>query len=545
MDQVDQLKAHFQNRTVLLNIILDGYGLGSQDETNGIYMAKTPCMDDLLSKYANTTLFAHGNYVGLPADKDMGGSEVGHLTIGAGKIIEQGASYIKKIIDEGSFFELPELKKNLQLAKQHAVHLIGLLSDGNVHSHIDHFIALIRACQKNHVQRCFVHALLDGRDTYIQSALDYVEQIEDLFLKIKQENPSYQYQFASGGGRETITMDRAENWDKVQLGWQTHVEGNSGRNFHTMREAIEFFRTQNPTIIDQDLPPFNILNKKNETIKINDHDTVIVVNFRGDRAIELTRAFEEENFNYFSKANHPKVNFVGMTTYDEDTDLPKKKLVSSTQVAYPFGKRLVELGLDQFRLAETQKFPHVTFFFNGGYRLPLDENKEYYCKIESDNLDSFAEKPEMKALQIAKKACEILDQQRFRYGLINFANPDMVGHTGDMKAVIKAVETVDLALSIILKKLETIGGIAIVTADHGNADEMLIFNTKTQQREVSTKHSLNPVPFVIFDPKYQNQYRLKTSTPNQKYGLSHIAATNFILLGLDAPDDLDAPLFDL
>lgn len=543
MNRYQTLLDRFSGRRPLINIVLDGFGIGRHDHTDAIFQADTPFIDSIRRSYATTTLLTHGKHVGLPGENDLGGSEVGHLTMGAGKIIAQGPTMITNAIADGSFFTMPVLEAALSQAQSGALHLIGLLSDGNVHSHIDHFIAVIDAAARHQVNRCYVHALLDGRDVGIQSADQYIEQLEQRFAEINSNHPDFEYGFASGGGREIITMDRDLNWKKVKRGWDTHVRGDSGNNFPSAEAAIRHFREQKPDLIDQDCPPFNIVNQDDETITINDGDAVIFMNFRADRAIELTRAFTEEDFDGFSIDHRPDVYFAGMMVYDEDSNTPENRIMSNPSVPDPFGKRILKLGLKQFRLAETQKYAHVTFFFNGGYRKPLDSTMETYHLIDSDRIDSFATAPKMKALEIAEQAIAFIESGDFDYGLINFANTDMVGHTGDMKASIIAAQTVDLAVSRICKAIEARNGMAIVTADHGNADEMLIINPKTGAEEVSTKHSINPVPLVIFDPGYNGSYQLKTGQPVNPLNLSMIAATNFILLGRAVPDDLNDSLF--
>lgn len=543
MNDTQALIERFSGRKPLINIILDGFGIGKADESNAIFLASTPFIDHLGTKYANTALFTHGKHAGLPGEKDLGGSEVGHLTMGAGTIISQGPTLITNAIKDGSFFQSPALIDALENAKSGALHLIGLLSDGNVHSHIDHFIAVIQEAARKGVQNCRIHALLDGRDVGVQSAEIYVEQLEAVFKEVLSAHPTWDYSFASGGGREVITMDRDKTWAKVEKGWNTHVLGQSGHIFDSALEAIEHFRAQTPDLIDQDCPPFNIRNSKGEIAKICDGDSVLFMNFRADRAIELTLALTEADFSGFERVQRPDIYFASMMIYDEDNNVPQNRILGNAHVDNPFGKRILELGLDQFRLAETQKYAHVTFFFNGGYRNPLDPDKETYYLINSDKIDSFAAAPQMKALEIADQAVEFIKSGRYDFGLVNFANTDMVGHTGDMQATIKSAEVVDAAVMKICKAIEEVNGIAIITADHGNADEMIITGKKTGQPEVSTKHSINPVPFFIFDPGYQGEYKLKQLSDETILDLSMIAATNFILLGQKVPEDLNESLF--
>ncbi len=544
MPQLQALIGNFRKRRPLVNIVLDGFGLGKQDRSDGVFLANTPFFDGMRRKYANTVLAAHGKHVGLPGEKDLGGSEVGHLTMGAGIIVDQGSTIINDAIQDGTFYERPVLRECMQSARKGALHLIGLLSDGNVHSHLSHFIAVIEHAARRNVSRCYVHALLDGRDVGIQTADIYIRKLLEIFHKVMVEHPDWDYGIASAGGRECITMDRDQNWDKVKAGWDTHVKGLSQNNFGSALEAIEHFRQKRPDLIDQDCPQFNVYNREGRIPTIKDGDTVLFMNFRADRAIEITRAFVEENFNEFDRGKRPDVYFAGMTVYDEDNNIPENRIIGSPVVELPFGKRILELGLHQFRLAETQKYAHVTFFFNGGYRNPLDADRETYCLIDSDKVASFAEAPKMKAAEIGKKAVEFIRSGRYDFGLINFANADMVGHTGDMKATIKAVEAVDAALETICDAVAERGGVALVTADHGNADEMLIYDKKGRE-EICTKHSINPVPLVVFDPKYDGSYRLKENREGERLNLSMIAATNFILLGLPVPAGLNGHLFEL
>ena len=545
MNQLRDLKQHFSGNRLLVNIVLDGYGLGSQDYKDAVYQANTPFMDHLRATFANTMIYTHGLHVGLPGATDLGGSEVGHLTLGAGQIIAQGPTMISNAIADGSIFVQEQYREAIEKGKAGRLHLFGLLSDGNVHSHIDHFIAVIKDAAKNGVSKLYLHVLMDGRDVGIQSATDYTDPIEELFAKILKANPTFDYSFASAGGREIISMDRDQNWAKIAEGYKTHVLGNSGRVFGSMKEAIEFFRSENKDLIDQDMPPFNIKNAEGLVPRMEDGDVLLGMNFRADRASQFAKVMDDQSFTPFAMPDRPQVHFVGMSVYDEDTNLPKNVIMGSPEVKNPFGKRMLDLGYKQFRLAETQKFAHVTFFFNGGYRNPLDASQELYHLIESDKIQSFADAPKMKALEIAAKAEELILSGDYAYGLINFANADMVGHTGKMKEAIEAVETVDVALKRVIEAVKKAGGVAVITADHGNADEMLIKNKKTGGEEACTKHSINPVPLVVFDPNYKGDYKLQSLGGNNPLTLAQIAATNFILLGLEPPTDLDSPLFEI
>ena len=539
------LQQYFSGRGPLIHVVLDGWGVGAADETNAVNRANLPVMSRLIRGCPYTQLWTHGKYVGLPNEKDMGGSEVGHMTMGAGMVMEQGPTLIQNLLQSGEFFENPVLSRIIQNCVEcdTPLHLLGLLSNGNIHSHVDHTEAIIRHAFQSGIRRCYLHALLDGRDVGVQSALDFTEPFEKLFSELKGQRPGIDYAFASGGGREVITMDRDNNWEKIETGWQIHVHGQSENQFPSIRDAIEHFRKQNPEIIDQDIPGFVIIRKGEAVGRIEDQHALIFTNFRGDRATEFSQAVLADDFPYFERYRCPEVLFAGMTQYDQDNQIPPDYLVGTPVVEEPFGKRILELGLKQFRLSETQKFAHVTFFYNGGYREPLDPLKENYHFIASDKIPSFAERPAMKASGISKKAVEFINSGEYQYGLINFANADMVGHTGDFQATVRAVEAVDSALDNIVRAIDAVNGLLVITADHGNADEMLISN-QNGTLEISAKHSLNPVPFLIYDPLYNGDYRLKPFGQEYNNNLSNIAATNFLLLGQAVPDDLAPSLFE-
>ena len=538
------LQQYFSGRGPLIHVVLDGWGVGAADETNAVNRANLPVMSRLIRGCPYTQLWTHGKYVGLPNEKDMGGSEVGHMTMGAGMVMEQGPTLIQNLLQSGEFFENPVLSRIIQncVERDTPLHLLGLLSNGNIHSHVDHTEAIIRHAFQSGIRRCYLHALLDGRDVGVQSALDFTEPFEKLFSELKGQRPGIDYAFASGGGREVITMDRDNNWEKIETGWQIHVQGQSENQFPSIRDAIEHFRKQNPEIIDQDIPGFVIIRNGEAVGRIEDQHALIFTNFRGDRATEFSQAVLADDFSYFERYRCPEVLFAGMTQYDQDNQIPPDYLVGTPVVEEPFGKRILELGLKQFRLTETQKFAHVTFFYNGGYREPLDPLQENYHLIASDKIPSFAERPAMKAPGISKKAVEFINSGEYQYGLINFANADMVGHTGDLQATVRAVEAVDAALDNIVRAIDAVNGLLVITADHGNADEMLISN-QNGTLAISTKHSLNPVPFLIYDPLYNGDYRLKPFGQDYNNNLSNIAATNFLLLGQAVPDDLAPSLF--
>ncbi|MDQ6966904.1 MAG: 2,3-bisphosphoglycerate-independent phosphoglycerate mutase [Mariprofundaceae bacterium] len=529
--------------------MMDGWGIGSGGDEDAIAGAYTPVFDRLMRDYPNTRLMTHGSYVGLSSDKDLGGSEVGHLTMGAGMILDQGPTRINKAIEDGSFYASDALGRIVKRGIEGGcIHLLGLLSDGNIHSHIEHFRALIDHAFETGVRRLRVHALLDGRDVGIQSAQKYVALLEKLFLFINSHE-GFDYGFASGGGRERITMDRDYDWSKVEAGWKLMVEGEGKYRFPSMQTAIDFFRAATPDIVDQDIPGFVIVDADDQAVgRVNDGDAVVMVNFRGDRAIEVTEAFELDDFSGFKRGGingrGPDVLYAGMMVYDEDRNLPALQLMGPTKVENPLGRRLVDMGIRQFRLTETQKYPHVTFFFNGGYREPLDSSMEDYILIPSDKRVSFADHPQMKAMQIADKAIELIASGEYGFGLINFANADMVGHCGHIEPVIAAIEAVDTAVGRIVEALQSAGGCALITADHGNAEEMRVANGA--ETEASTRHSLNPVPCILFDAAYDGSYTLRQPEEDDSVytrpGLSHLAASMLNMLGYAAPAELQPSL---
>ncbi len=531
---------HFKGRKgPLLLIIMDGVGLGKKDEADGLFRSKTPCLDQLFQSKLFTTLQAHGTAVGLPSDEDMGNSEVGHNALGAGRVFSQGARLVNESIKSGAIFQSDLWKKMIQTAKGEgrAFHFIGLLSDGNVHSHIQHLFAMINQCARAGVKKVCVHALCDGRDVPEKSALQYIDQVDEFNNQINAVR-GFNYRIVSGGGRMVTTMDRYNaDWDVVKRGWQAHVLG-EGRQFATAREAVETYYREDPKITDQYLDPF-VIAKGGEPIgPIHDGDAVVFFNFRGDRAVEISRAFEEEDFKEFDRKRFPQVIYAGMMQYDGDLKIPENYLVSPPQIKRTVGQYLCASGVSSFAISETQKFGHVTYFWNGNNSGTIDEKLEKYIEIPSDKIQ-FDKAPKMKAPEITEKTIELLQSGQYRFGRLNFANGDMVGHTGVVDAIIEAMETVDGCVARLIEEIKKLNGICVVTADHGNSDEM--FTEKKGQKSAKTAHTLNPVPFVIVDSGYREEYTLADL---KKRGLSNVAATLLNLLGLEKPADYDPSLID-
>jgi 2,3-bisphosphoglycerate-independent phosphoglycerate mutase len=533
----------------LVLVVMDGIGYREDTRGNAVAEGYTPHLDGLLSHCPYTLLQAHGKAVGMPSDDDMGNSEVGHNAIGAGRVYAQGARLVREAIETGRIFQGKGWRHLIDFcrARRGTLHFIGLFSDGNVHSHLDHLKAMLtRAAQVEKIARARLHILLDGRDVGETSALDYLAPFEE-FLQQLNGSARVDYRIASGGGRMAITMDRYEaNWDLVKLGWQTHVAG-EGRCFATAREAIETFRRERPGVIDQDLPAFVIADAAGPVGRILDGDAVIFYNFRGDRAIEISRAFEEPDFAKFDRRPYPQIAYAGMMEYDGDLHIPKTYLVEPPHIERTMGELLCQRGVRQMAISETQKFGHVTYFWNGNRSGKFDPDLEDYIEIPSD-IVPFEQRPWMKAAEITDRVvCEV-GSGRYDFIRLNFANGDMVGHTGVYQAARIAVETVDLCLGRILAAVQSVGAVLLVTADHGNADEMYEMDKKSGavklnaqgQPKAKTAHTLNPVWFIVCDPAHPGSMHFNPEI--QSPGVSHIAATCFQLLGLEPPDWFEAPL---
>jgi 2,3-bisphosphoglycerate-independent phosphoglycerate mutase len=520
--------------------VMDGVGIGSRDESDAVYLARTPVLDRLWQSPLHCTLRAHGKAVGMPSDGDMGNSEVGHNALGAGRIYEQGAKLVARAIRDGVLFEGDTWKHLVEgcVSRGSALHFIGLLSDGNVHSHIDHLFALLDRAAAAGVKRLFVHPLLDGRDVPSHSGLLYIDRTEQVLARVGGK-------IASGGGRMKVTMDRYEaDWSIVKRGWDAHVHG-IGRAFRNATEAVTTFRAEQPGIGDQNLPAFVIADDKTRPVgRIVDGDAVVFFNFRGDRAIEISRAFDEgPEFSKFDRGHKPDVTFAGMMQYDGDYGIPRHYLVPPPAISRTMGEYLVLNRVPQLAISETQKYGHVTYFWNGNRGGMFDADLESYIEIPSDTRP-FEERPWMKAAEITDRLIEELRTGRHRFARVNFANGDMVGHTGNRDAAITAVESVDLQLGRLIRTIDELGGVLIVTADHGNADEMYEHDDKGQVKRsaagvpvVKTSHTLNPVPFSIHDPlRKDGEYTLDPAVVEHG-GLANVTATCLNLLGFERPDD--------
>ena len=487
-------------------MILDGWGIAPASSSNAASLARTPNLDKYFANYPHTQLEASGLEVGLPAGQ-IGNSEVGHLNIGSGRIIYQSLTRISKAITDGDFFTNPVLVKVMDEVKSSgkALHLLGLLSDGGVHSHITHIIALLEMAKQHGLNKVYVHAFLDGRDVPPQSALTYVEQLEAAMQKIGVGK------IATVSGRY-YAMDRDKRWERLSKAYATVVQG-EGASAASATAGIKASYAEGVT--DEFVIPFTI---EGIDARIEAGDGVIFANFRPDRAREITRAIVDEEFPYFERpANARPVHFACMAQYDVTIAAP---------VAYPpeeindtLGQILAERGMHQLRIAETEKYAHVTFFFNGGVEEP-NKNEERIL-IPSPKVATYDLQPEMSAEEVTQALLAELAKDKFDVVILNFANPDMVGHTGVLPAAIKAMEKVDECVGRIVEKVLSLGGSACICADHGNLEKMA-----EDDGEPNTAHTTNPVPFLLVS---KEQHQLHQSI------LADIAPTMLELLHISQP----------
>ncbi|MBO7762091.1 MAG: 2,3-bisphosphoglycerate-independent phosphoglycerate mutase [Clostridia bacterium] len=524
----------------VVTIVMDGVGLAPNGGANAIAAAHTPTLDRLLAECPTVSLRAHGTAVGLPSDDDMGNSEVGHNALGAGQVFAQGAKLVSQSIENGKLFASDTWQT--LTSRTGTLHFLGLFSDGNVHSHIDHLKALIVRAKADGVRRVRLHILIDGRDVGETSALDYILPFEDFIASLA--SPDFDICIASGGGRMKITMDRYEaDWSMVERGWQTHVLG-EGRGFASAEEAVTTYRAE-LGVIDQDLPPFVILKDGKPAGTIEDGDSVVFYNFRGDRSIEISKTFEAgEEFDKFDRVRVPDVFYAGMLEYDGDLHIPSHFLVNPPEITNTMGEYLTATGISQLAISETQKYGHVTYFWNGNRSGKFSEELESYIEIPSDVVP-FEQRPWMKCAEITDRLIAEMESGKFRTLRVNFPNGDMVGHTGNFLATECSMEALDLQLARILTVVEKLGGVALITADHGNADEMYEVDKKGELKlgkdgrpKSKTSHTLNRVPCILFDPKGGRTL----VADDGSFGLSNVAATIVNLLGYEAPEMWDKSL---
>lgn len=527
-------------------VIMDGVGYGKYEEGDAVKASKMKYLDWFTANCPHTQLKAHGTAVGLPSDDDMGNSEVGHNAMGCGRVFAQGAKLVGESISSGKMFEgetWKRLAKNVS-DKASTLHFIGLVSDGNVHSHIEHLKAMITQANKDGIKKIRVHALLDGRDVPPTSALEYFEPLEAFLSGFE----GCDYCIASGGGRMYMTMDRyGADWSMVERGWKAHVLG-EGRQFDSAVDAINTYRKENPALLDQDMHEFVVAKDGKAVGTIEDGDSVIFFNFRGDRSLEITAAFEEKEFNHFDRVRVPAVEYAGMMEYDGDNHKPAQFLVNPPSIDRTMGEYLTKSGVHLMAISETQKYGHVTYFFNGNRPGEFDKNLETYVEVPSDVVP-FEQRPWMKCAEITDKVIEAIESGKYDHIRLNYPNGDMVGHTGVFNAVVCSMEGMDLQLGRLKAAIEKAGGILCLTADHGNSDDMYehkkdgsVSKSADGEPKAKTSHSLNPVPGIIYDPEYKGEYSLEL---NGGLGISSWPATLMNLMGFVPPADYDKSMINL
>jgi 2,3-bisphosphoglycerate-independent phosphoglycerate mutase len=510
------MKKNSKNKRPVCLIILDGWGLSDNQEGNAIAIADTPNVDKYFKVYPHTRLDASGEAVGLP-EGQMGNSEVGHLNIGAGRIVYQEFTRINKSIESGEFYDNPVLDKAFSRVdgKNKNLHLIGLVSDGGVHSHIDHLKALVDMARIKNIKNLYIHTFLDGRDVPPRSAVVYLEEL-DKYLREKSTG-----RIATISGRY-YAMDRDNRWDRTKKAYDALVY----RKGEKFKSAVELVKNSYKNgINDEFVIPGVVDTGNNDNAGISNGDSVIFFNFRPDRARQLTRAFIISEFKNFDRGeNPPDVFFTSMTLYDKNFDIPVA--FSPQKIVNTLGEVLSDSRIRQLRIAETEKYAHVTFFFNGGIEKPYPG--EDRILIPSPSVPTYDKKPEMSAYEVTDKLIQKIRENIYDFIVLNYANPDMVGHTGVLDAAVKAVEAVDSCAGRVVDEITGKGGIAIVTADHGNAEEMI----SPENHEIVTAHSTSQVPFIICN----KEYNIRDEERN--YRLSDIAPAILKILDIDKPPQM-------
>ena len=513
-------------------VIMDGVGERDGAEGNAVAQAHTETLNKLKAGYPHATLLAAGEAVGIP-EGDMGNSEVGHNAMGAGQIIQQGPTRVQEMIDSGEIFRSPTWQAAIANVKEHSatLHLIGLLSDANIHSHINHVFALMKDALSQGITRIRVHICLDGRDVPPESAENYIDMFNDYVVSLGSPD----YKIASGGGRMIYWMDRYENdWGIVECGWRTSVLG-EGRQFADAKDAVLTLRAEHKPPNDQYLPSFVIAEDGQPIGTINDGDSVIYFNFRADRSVQAATAFTFDDFPHFDRVRRPDIYFAGMAEYNADTHIPANVLVAQPKITNTLNELCVAHHISQYAVSETVKYGHITYYFDGNSYAPQDALHQY-VEIPSDTDTSrINTRPWMKSAEITDALIDAIQSGQFRFMRANFANGDMVGHYGELESAILAVESVDLALGRIIKAVDEAGGVCIITADHGNAEEI-----SDAEGGPKTSHTTAPVSCIFYDnTDNKDLYHI---TPPSDAGLSNLAATIALLLDLPPLDAWRPPI---
>ncbi|MDO4284748.1 MAG: 2,3-bisphosphoglycerate-independent phosphoglycerate mutase [Eubacteriales bacterium] len=504
-----------KHRPVVL-MILDGYGLNDNPKANAVAEANTPVMDKLESECPFVKGYASGMAVGLP-DGQMGNSEVGHMNMGAGRIVYQELTRITKEIQDGDFFKNPALVDAVENCKKNdsALHLFGLLSDGGVHSHTEHLYALLEMAKKNGLNKVYVHCFLDGRDTPPKSGVDFIAALED---KMKEIGVG---EIATIEGRY-YAMDRDNNYDRVEYAYNAMTKG-EGVTADSAAQAIQQSYDKDET--DEFVKPTVIMKDGKPVASIKDGDSIVFFNFRPDRAREITHCFCDDTFDKFGRGARLDVKFVCFTDYDPL--IPNKEVAfHKVELTNTFGEWLAAHGLKQARIAETEKYAHVTFFFNGGVEQP-NEGEDRILVHSPKDVPTYDLKPQMSAYEVCDKLCEAIRSEKYDVIIINFANPDMVGHTGVEAAAIKAVEVVDECVGKAVEAIREVGGTMFICADHGNCDQLIDYETGAPY----TAHTTNPVPFILVN--YEDGYKLREGGC-----LADIVPTMIEIMGMEQPKEM-------
>eukprot|EP00727_Mastigamoeba_balamuthi_P005626 m51a1_g1683 putative -bisphosphoglycerate-independent phosphoglycerate mutase (557) ;mRNA; r:438447-440699 len=525
-------------------IILDGFGVDKPGPGNAVVQADMKYYNSLVAEAKERHLYAlikaHGPAVGLPTDGDMGNSEVGHNALGCGQVYSQGTKLVNESLASGAFFKTKNWDETVGAVARSgkALHFFGLWSDGNVHSHVDQVFKMIDGAIATGVKHIRVHPLLDGRDVAPDSGLKYIARLEEKLAEVRKAG--IDAVIASGGGRMTVTMDRYESdWSIVKRGWDAMVRGIVTETeitaeypgyFKSATEAIECARRVFPKKLDQFNPPFVVVGEDGKPLgRMVDGDGVINFNFRGDRAIQISKAFDQDNFTAFDRVERPKVHYAGLMEYDTEWHIPRTFLVPPPSIQHISSQYLVDAGVTSYALAETHKFGHMTFFWNGNRSGYLNRDLELYEEVTSLPNEETEGHPEMKAREVTDKLLAALATKKYKYLRVNYANPDMVGHTGNIKACIEALHVIDGILAEVIPAIAAQKGLALILADHGNIEQMI-----DKTGAVMTSHTTNPVNFIIVDTSYKGDYVVDTTGIAQP-GLTNVTATFMNLLGFKEP----------
>ncbi len=526
-------------------VVMDGIGIGRHDNGDAVFLAHPENLNRYIEEAKEKKLYAelcaHGPAVGLPSDDDMGNSEVGHNALGSGQVVAQGAKRVNESIAAGDIFGTDSWKNIVKETAEagKTVHLFGLLSDGNVHSHIGQVFKLLEGAQKSGVKRIRIHPLLDGRDVAPDSGLEYIARLEEKLAALRSEGVDAL--IATGGGRMHVTMDRyGSDWKMVERGWNAMVHGKLLADevtqqyagyFKSAKEAIECARALYPDKLDQFNPTFVIVDENGSPVgKMEEGDAVINFNFRGDRAIQISEAFVKDDFSVFERGDFPRVKYAGLLEYDSDAKLPPRYLVAPPSIKNVSGEYLARMGVKSYAIAETHKYGHVTYFWNGNRSGYINESLEKYEEIRSLPNDTIADIPEMKIYEVTDRLLEVVKSGQYDFIRVNYANGDMVGHTGNLQSCIKSVKDLDVCMKKLVDAVLAQNGVLVITADHGNAEQKL-----DKKGKVMTSHTLNPVPFFVVDSGFKGEYQVSTEgikTP----GIANVTASFLNLLGFEAPE---------